>query len=458
MDAHWRWPLAIAAAVLLCAALTALASQLWDYGRDGPVTNPTDFRVFYCAGAALDRGADPYRVEPLRTCERKTLASAGLHMDPRKFLPAPLPPYALLLFALIASLPYRLASELWFALGIMALCVAIVAVQRLSGLRPVVVAVALFGALGFASLIYGQVVPFVVAALAVAALAARRGDGGVAALCAAVAALEPHLALPAWLGLWIFVRPSRVPLLLAGIVLFMLSPSAVGNLNHEYFTAVLPQHARSELASFGGQYSLASLLYAFGAGSDMALRIGSLSYVVMLGAGLWLAAVLQRRYADPAFAVVTPVAAVLLGGAFIHGHQMAAALPLGLMLAGLLRGHAREQTCVIAAVVALAIPWQTLAEVPFVVAYLPAKPIVAAEPRLPAVRGRDLAEVPYAAYIKAFADRNDPRTRLEQVVWKLPTWFGLMLLLGAAAWRPHSTPGAARRVSAQLEGRGAAGI
>ena len=173
---HSGWPLALAAGVVLCAALTWTASLLWDYGHDGPITNPTDFRAFYCAGAALDRGADPYRVEPLRSCERATLASAGLRMDVRKFLPAPLPPYALLLFALIARLPYRLATELWFALGIMALLIAILAVQRLSGLRPFVVAIALFGSLGFASLVYGQIVPFVVAAIVVAALAARRKD------------------------------------------------------------------------------------------------------------------------------------------------------------------------------------------------------------------------------------------------------------------------------------------
>ena len=71
-----------------------------------------DFRAFYCAGAALDAGADPYRAEPLRSCEVAAWEAfpAGY---PEVAVPAPLPGYALTPFALLARLPYGVAAALW---------------------------------------------------------------------------------------------------------------------------------------------------------------------------------------------------------------------------------------------------------------------------------------------------------------------------------------------------------
>ena len=114
------------------AVLAALLSRLYVYGADGPITNPTDFRAFYCGGAALARGANPYRVEPLRSCERETLAQSGLHMDERHVLPAPFPPYALLAFAAFSVLPFRTATEIWLALDLLALAACVACVARLS--------------------------------------------------------------------------------------------------------------------------------------------------------------------------------------------------------------------------------------------------------------------------------------------------------------------------------------
>jgi hypothetical protein len=427
-----RLGLGALAAVTAFVAAFAVAGALWVPSRDGPVTNPLDFRAFYCAGAALGAGADPYRVEPLRACERSTLASAGLTMDPRRVVPAPLPPYALLAFAALARLPYRVASQAWFALTLLALSASIWLVAMLARLRPLPVAAALFAALGTASLAYGQVVPLAVAGLALAALAARERNGPLAAAGCCIAALEPHLALPVWLGLALLAPATRRSLAVAGTLLAALSLAAGAGLNLEYVTEVLPLHARSEIMEFGGQYGLPSLLWTLGTPIPAALAAGSLCYAVMLTLGLAIARGVVVRTGDAAFAVTIPAAAVLLGGPFLHDHQLAAALPLGLMLAGSVPAGSRAWTAAVMAVVLLAIPWQSLAEFSAGVDRLPPRAVGAAPADPPPARADQLAEVPYTAFVDAFADRDDRRTRFEQTLWKMPTWLALIALCGLA--------------------------
>jgi hypothetical protein len=429
--------LRLAAATLGAAAavavLAALLSRLYVFGADGPITNPTDFRAFYCGGAALAHGANPYRVEPLRSCERETLAQSGLHMDERHVLPAPFPPYALLAFAAFSALPFRLATEVWLALDLLALAACVACVARLSAVRPVLVALAFVASAGFASLVIGQIVPLVLAALAYAALCARRGDGVGAALAMTVASLEPHLALPAWCGLLLFAPRTRVPLACAAAFLVAASLAAGPALNVEYVTQIVPSHARSELYNFAAQYSLSALLVTLGAAANVALRLGSLSYLLALAGGLWLGDLLRRRFDDAAFAVTTPVASVLLGGPFLHGHQLAAALPLGLMLVGRLRPRTLLYVATVAAVCALAVPWESLAESSLVADRLPLKAAAHAGPRLRVPAPNEPLERSYTAFMDAYAERSDPRTLAEQFATKLPTWYGLIAVLIAAS-------------------------
>jgi hypothetical protein len=130
--------------------------------------------------------------------------------------------------------------------------------------------------------------------------------------------------------------------------------------------------------------------------------------------------------------VVTPLAAVLLGGPFLHVQQVAAAVPLGLMLVGRLPRPGLAFAAAAAAVCALAVPWETVAEMPFVADHLPAKTVSRA-PALPRALPGESLEIPYTAFIDAFAERADARTPLEQFVCKLPTWFALLALVGVAA-------------------------
>jgi hypothetical protein len=426
-----RYAVACGVGLASCCLFAFLLGKLAVPGVDGPITNPVDFRTFYCGGQVLAAGFDPYHVEPMLTCQRVVLAEGGLRLNAAHVLPAPLPPYALALFALFAKLPFALATELWLAASIFSLGLAIVVTRTLSGLSPTIVALALFASAGFASLVLGQLVPLALVGLLLAALCARAGNGIGAAAAASVGALEPHLAVPVWLGLALFVPRTRLPLTIAGCMLLGLSLAYGIGLNLEFLTSVLPGHARSEAYNFPAQYSLTALLVTLGAPLRASLALGSLSYVAMLAAGLVLGAHLARRFDDAAFAVVTPLATVLIGGPFVHVHQMAAAVPLGLMLLGRLPHRSVGYACVAFAVCALAVPWETLAEMPFVADHLPAK-ISSPAPALPPVRPDESLEIPYTAFIDAFAQRADPRTLGEQVACKLPTWFGLLALVAAS--------------------------
>src|SRR5271163_3337629 len=103
-----RYAAAAGFGALLFALTMVPLGQLAVYGKDGPVTDPIDFRGPYCAGTALDAGLDPYRIGPIQDCQRAALAVSGLRTSELHVLYAPLPPYALAPFALLAKLPFRL--------------------------------------------------------------------------------------------------------------------------------------------------------------------------------------------------------------------------------------------------------------------------------------------------------------------------------------------------------------
>src|SRR5580700_3565277 len=73
-----------------------------------------DFNAFYCAGETIVHRADPYRNEPLGTCERSAGRPDFLERAPAYLaVPAPLPGYALAPFVLLALLPYAAAAGAW---------------------------------------------------------------------------------------------------------------------------------------------------------------------------------------------------------------------------------------------------------------------------------------------------------------------------------------------------------
>ena len=233
-----RRPIAVFAALGLLLALAFVFDP-----KTRPTNLLTDFNAFYCAGASLDRGADPYLTEPLGSCERAPRPGWLASSQPGLAIPAPLPPYALAAFASIAKLPYPVAALFWWSLLIAALAVTARGLREATGLPwgAVVGAIALVD--GYVGLALGQVAPLAIAGIAMAVRFLQEDADPAAGWAASIAMLEPHVGLPACLALFLWRPRTRLPLVAAGALLALASLGAGGlALWHEYFSGVLPAH------------------------------------------------------------------------------------------------------------------------------------------------------------------------------------------------------------------------
>ena len=424
--------LAVAAAfVVACCAL-----GWWSGSRTsgvGPLNNPTDFVAFYCAARVAARGADPYRAEPLRSCERAAFAESRVPMVPHLVVPAPLPGYDLALLAPLSRVPFRLACVIW-ACGIFAsFGLTAWLLARLTRLRPAYVCAALVGSDLYASLVPGQLVPFVVAALAACGWCLTRARPRLAAGCAVAMLVEPNIGLPVVLSLALWAPRTRGMLALGAAALAGLSLAFLdAGSNAEYFTRVLPVQAATEGLEFSRQYGLSALLHQLGLAPGLALAFGSASYVLALAVGTGVARRAAAGLGAIAALAFVPAATVLVGGAYGHITQMAVAVPLALLLCsrgGWALPYAVAATC------CLAVPWQAVVTSPWIASLFPARGYIEPLPLLArAGAGTRLAQDAWAAWIATTIDR-DHRTVLEIVLFKLPTWGalgGLGLLVGRA--------------------------
>lgn len=313
------------------------------------------FLAFYCAGGIAARGENPYRIQPLLDCEQAEgdgMISAGI------VEPAPLPGYALGFFSLFRTLPYATAAMTWAAILLMALFVATWVLARITSLPWYLIAAALAPSAGHINIRFGEIPPFCIGALCVSAylLVHRRFAG--AALAASTVMLEPHVGLAACLGLFCFVPQTRAPLAVLGIAFGSASIATLGwDRNVEFLQTVLPVHARSEVFA-GDQYSLTWILHALGLPADIALRAGSISYIVMLACGLVLAKRWAGSLRSPELIVALPAAAVLIGGVFIHDIQMVIALPAALIIAA--RSSGIRRSLGFLGVLLIAVPWGSI--------------------------------------------------------------------------------------------------
>ena len=313
---------------------------------------PIDFRAFYCAGTVAAGGGDPYRIEPLRTCE-----NASWGFPPGRGLPfavpAPLPGYALAPFALLSRLPFPVAAGVWAALLLASLALTIALMSRLCERRVETIFAALM-LQGLYAVFLGQIVPIVCAAAVAAAFFVTRGRDRLAALAATVAMLEPHLGLPVCLALFIARPRSRAVLAACGVGFALVSLALLGvGTNVEYLRDVLPAHTLSEISN-AEQYSLAYLAHLAGAGERAAGALGTVSYILMLVAGIFAGRIAAARTGLAALLVLVPPAFAVLGGPFVHVQQLAIALPAALVLSGTRAPGARLGSV---AVMLLAVLW-----------------------------------------------------------------------------------------------------
>jgi hypothetical protein len=424
-----------------------------------------DFRVVYCAAEAARHGQDPYLVEPLRSCEHRVGRESN---EPDwSVTPLPLPGYAIGLFVPFSLLPFAIAKALYLLVMLLALALAAAALGAM--LRGPTLAVYLVMApmAGYLNLFYGEPVPLAIGALCVAGYLLELGKPRAAGVVAALAAVQPHLALPAFLALLIFVPRARIALLGALAVLAVLGLATLGfERNIEYFATLLPLHARAELLA-NDQFGLSRVLYLLGVRPGVAMALGSASYAAAAVAGL----ILARRYANalerPALLVLFPAAAVTFGGAFIHDVQIAAALPAMLLLAqlswparigiGLLAvlwwdtvgGEVIRVMMASLGAIFVIFPregWRTriawLAGAPLLglllLWALPAQPAYSyatiGTPS-PAVRDSDPASIAWAWRVKLSPGRTQPSLRAE--LEKVPVWLALGLLFFVRPRKPE---------------------
>ncbi|MBV9717704.1 MAG: hypothetical protein JOZ77_00090 [Candidatus Eremiobacteraeota bacterium] len=443
--------------LLVALALLAIAA-LRDFSRLGnalPWHQLYDFADFYCAGAALDLRADPYRYEPLHRCEHAVNASAAYRNDPARIVPAPLPPYAFPPFMLLARFDFATAR----AIDTAAIVLAVIAsIAGLGLLVPVdVAALALILSAGYVLLNAGQVVPFSLVALVFCGVALSQGRDGLAGVLAALVAVEPHLGLPVGVALLLWVPRSRLGLIATGLALAGVAVLVVGlSGTVEFLGRVLPAQALAE-SGYVYQYSLTYALRALGAGPVPALIAGNASYVAMLVAGVAVSRPLARKLKRRELFAYLPAAFGVLAGAYVHMVDLSFAVPAALVLTFSLRGPWRQATAL--ALCLLAVPWipvwiakKLFLASAFVVAALlvrlragvgfslatfaaivtciyvlelaPPAPLVAVTPATFAAT--DLAQRAWAAYVERL-----PQASSTWLAVKLPSWIALALLLAA---------------------------
>lgn len=424
-----------------------------------------DFRAFYCGGATLLHGANPYAAGPLLHCEQIP-QPFGLHSARDQVdLPAPFPGYALAAFAVFALLPYPFAAAAWFVLLLACTALACIFTARLTGRPPFVVLTLLAVAFSVAVIPYGELAPLIFAALTGGALALRMNHRGALVIALAVIALLPHVALPVFLALFIWNRTARLPVALLCAALVAADLAAGGpQLALSYFLRVLPNHAASEIG-FVTQYSMTWLAQGLGATDRVALAAGNISYLVTVVCGVWLAGIASRKFRDPAFLLLIPPALAVTFGSFIHYSEITLAFPAGLLLYA--RTHGTARMLAACALVLVALPWQSIVTRPALMIVVVAGAIAIAAIVLRAstqsvlrvglaaalfcaacivlawlVGPQTAPHAPGAAFDPLLAEASwaqhiSDETSSSGIVWwipKLPTWIGLVLLALSGAY------------------------
>lgn len=350
MNAILRLALAFLIAVLGVFALR----DVLRLGNAAPWRQTYDFADFYCAGAALDAHRDPYLYEPLRTCEHRANRAGIFGNDPALAIPAPQPPFDFPPFMALARLDFPTAKVLFAYAVIVAIALSMLALWR-SGAPLDLAVLALLLPAGYVELNAGQVVAFALLFLTLcgAALAARRD--ALAGFCAAMTAVEPHIALPVALAMLLFVPRGRRTLLLTLVTLGIIGGLVVGPATAlGYLVGVLPGQAFAEI-HFPYQYSLTYALATLGAPPALAQAAGIASFVTLLLAGLWIAPRLAHALRARALLAYVPAATAVVAGAYVHAVELCIAVPAALLMAVSLRGAMRNLSA--AALCALAIPW-----------------------------------------------------------------------------------------------------
>lgn len=338
---------ALTALQSLLVAATIVVTLVFTLGHFGEPF--VDFHAFYCAGAALDAGADPYREHPLHECEA-ALSIATIHAT----VPAPFPGFVLALFGLLARLPFASALLCWELAAILALAFTVVLAARLTKASLTASAITLGFPGVMLALTVGQLTTFVVLAVIASAALLQSRRPRAAGVVALAALLDPHVGLALIVALFVGSRQSRGILLVGVGILGAVGFTVSGATNEwEYLRSVLPAHALANLAD-ATNFGVSTLLFEANLPAALALAVGSLWYLAAVVIGVVVALRLQGGLGPCALALIPPALAVF-GGTYIHTQQLAVAIPAFMLLAATADRRLQAASC--CAVFVAAMPW-----------------------------------------------------------------------------------------------------
>jgi hypothetical protein len=318
-----------------------------------------DAKAFYCGGQAIDAGRDPYLNASLMACENQ-LRTLHLHNWPGSqniVVPVPLPPIAIVPFALLALLPFGAAIVLWTALNIACAAWAAELLRRAlpSLSAPFVGAIVVLSVLP-AGIRLGQPSGVVLLAIVAAGLALRERSRLGSIVWPAVLAFQPHVAVPLFASmLFAPFRAARWAVIALGAGFLALSAVFAGRLTFEYVTRVLPAHADANLSD-AWQLAFPSALAAAGVAPHVAIALGDAAFVVAIAAGIAIATRVAKSTGRPEALVWLTTMIGTIAAPHLHTQQLSFALPGALLLCTL----GTSPLLARAAVYGLAIPWVSL--------------------------------------------------------------------------------------------------
>jgi hypothetical protein len=326
-------------------------------GRGYLDRNAFNWDIWYCGAQAISQHRDPYLVEPIRSCEHFVRGrSFGNNWKTWVVIPMPLPGYSLAILWPLLKLPFLVMKAVWIGLVLAALLATAWFSSRLTRLPFAAVLLIFAPTIGVLNIVYGGLEPIGILALCAGAFALERNRPAVAGTLSVLACIEPHLGLPAAVATFVLVPRSRVAIGLTASVFALATVALLGwPTVLEYVRGVLPEQSSGEAVLSHLQYSLAHVLHLAGVTTKIATTLGSISYLAAIAFGTYAASRIRALYARPAAILLVPVAVSLLGGLYVHNHQITAALPGALLLATL---PFRGRWLAVAAAALLAFPWE----------------------------------------------------------------------------------------------------
>ena len=283
-----------------------------------------DFDAFRCAAQSTQSGHDPYLQEPLHACEASVGADLAAHSPVA--IPAPQPPYIQTFFLTLLLIPREAMWVIWSLLSLSAAIFGAILLKKITN-YPIYIGLATFSIpLWLPGAEVGAPATFSAVALVLTGWSIKEKKWNIAILGLLIASIQPNLAAPVWLALFLIQPEMRIRIGLSGIALLGLGCFPRGiHAWSEWVTQVLPIHALSEIGGFS-QIGTASVLKNIGLESHLSENIAWVQWLLVVGLAIYVA---KRQYNrnEKQWIVFLPMAAAAVGGTFLHVQDAAFAVP-----------------------------------------------------------------------------------------------------------------------------------